>query len=210
MICFYFVLKISGEAKNLPSSKDCYCTVHLDQEEVYRTGVQEKTQWWVHVYGLLKSLLVLVRVLKFCEGIKTLELTWAGCEPATFRVEYIHSHLIHYPQFGYTKHGPCLPYYVSVLQPWITFMNTTIVNIWFYWTWTLVPILCISITTMNHFHEDHYSEHLVNTEHDPWFPFYASVLQPQINLMKTTIVNIWLYWTWPLVPILCIGIAATN
>ncbi|XP_071798540.1 ras GTPase-activating protein 3-like [Asterias amurensis] len=33
-----------GEAKNLPSAKDCYCTVHLDQEEVYRTGVQEKTQ----------------------------------------------------------------------------------------------------------------------------------------------------------------------
>ncbi|XP_022102005.1 ras GTPase-activating protein 3-like isoform X1 [Acanthaster planci] len=33
-----------GEAKNLTSAKDCCCTVRLDQEEVYRTGVKEKTQ----------------------------------------------------------------------------------------------------------------------------------------------------------------------
>ncbi|PNJ01679.1 hypothetical protein CR201_G0055594 [Pongo abelii] len=38
-----------GEAKNLPSylgpskMKDCYCTVNLDQEEVFRTKIVEKS-----------------------------------------------------------------------------------------------------------------------------------------------------------------------
>lgn len=44
---FYFL----GEAKNLPSypgpskMRDCYCTVNLDQEEVFRTKIVEKSLW---------------------------------------------------------------------------------------------------------------------------------------------------------------------
>ena len=41
---------LSGEAKNLPSrghgsvgSRDVFCTVNLDQEEVHRTNTVEKT-----------------------------------------------------------------------------------------------------------------------------------------------------------------------
>lgn len=33
-----------GEAKNLPSQRDVYASVKLDQEEIYRTAVKEKTQ----------------------------------------------------------------------------------------------------------------------------------------------------------------------
>uniref|UniRef100_A0A2K5CVF0 RAS p21 protein activator 3 n=1 Tax=Aotus nancymaae TaxID=37293 RepID=A0A2K5CVF0_AOTNA len=42
-------LRVSGEAKNLPSypgpskMRDCYCTVNLDQEEVFRTKIVEKS-----------------------------------------------------------------------------------------------------------------------------------------------------------------------
>ena len=42
-----------GEAKNLPTypgpntMRDCYCTVNLDQEEVFRTKVVEKSLWYV-------------------------------------------------------------------------------------------------------------------------------------------------------------------
>lgn len=44
-ICFL------GEAKNLPmypgpnKMRDCYCTVNLDQEEVFRTKIVEKSLW---------------------------------------------------------------------------------------------------------------------------------------------------------------------
>ena len=40
-----------GEAKNLPTypgpnkMRDCYCTVNLDQEEVFRTKIVEKSLW---------------------------------------------------------------------------------------------------------------------------------------------------------------------
>lgn len=33
-----------GEAKNFQSARDTYCCVKLDQEEIYRTAVKEKTQ----------------------------------------------------------------------------------------------------------------------------------------------------------------------
>lgn len=41
----------SGEAKNIPpypgpnKMRDCYCTVNLDQEEVFRTKIIEKSLW---------------------------------------------------------------------------------------------------------------------------------------------------------------------
>lgn len=43
----------AGEAKNLPPypgpnrMRDCYCTVNLDQEEVFRTKIIEKSLWCV-------------------------------------------------------------------------------------------------------------------------------------------------------------------
>lgn len=42
-----------GEAKNIPPypgpnrMRDCYCTVNLDQEEVFRTKIVEKSLWYV-------------------------------------------------------------------------------------------------------------------------------------------------------------------
>ncbi|XP_063967660.1 ras GTPase-activating protein 3-like [Lytechinus pictus] len=43
---------MTSEAKNLSSTRDCYCTVKLDQEEVYRTAAREKTQcpFWAEEY----------------------------------------------------------------------------------------------------------------------------------------------------------------
>ncbi|XP_041483559.1 ras GTPase-activating protein 3-like, partial [Lytechinus variegatus] len=48
----FFSFSCAGEAKNLSSTRDCYCTVKLDQEEVYRTAVREKTQcpFWAEEY----------------------------------------------------------------------------------------------------------------------------------------------------------------
>ncbi|XP_071484024.1 ras GTPase-activating protein 3-like [Diadema antillarum] len=41
-----------GEAKNLNANRECYCAVKLDQEEVYRTAIREKTQcpFWGEEY----------------------------------------------------------------------------------------------------------------------------------------------------------------
>uniref|UniRef100_A0A8D2KZ33 RAS p21 protein activator 3 n=1 Tax=Varanus komodoensis TaxID=61221 RepID=A0A8D2KZ33_VARKO len=45
----YLLLPFTGEAKNLPTypgpskMRDCYCTVNLDQEEVFRTKIVEKS-----------------------------------------------------------------------------------------------------------------------------------------------------------------------
>ena len=50
MLRFYTLMFVAGEAKNLPSrshgsvgSRDVFCTVNLDQEEIHRTNTVEKT-----------------------------------------------------------------------------------------------------------------------------------------------------------------------
>lgn len=46
----------AGEAKNIPPypgpnrMRDCYCTVNLDQEEVFRTKIIEKSLWSVYIF----------------------------------------------------------------------------------------------------------------------------------------------------------------
>ena len=50
-IALHYLCDFSGEAKNLPArkeprySRNCYCVVTLDQEEVFRTSTVEKSLW---------------------------------------------------------------------------------------------------------------------------------------------------------------------
>ena len=72
---------VAGEAKNLLTgsggSRNTFCAIRLDSEEIYRTAVVEKSQEWV---DLIFVAVVMCQNGKLTRHVSELELDWFPIE----------------------------------------------------------------------------------------------------------------------------------